>query len=153
MTRGDRVFLDTNVLLEATDTRRRHHEQAHGILAEWPEAGIDLFVSGQVMREYLVVATRPVASNGLGLGTADALENVRRLRSRLAICPETEAVCARVQDLARRLGTVGKRFHDLNIAATALNAGLRTIVTANPHDFPPEIGLEVVTLADARLAG
>jgi hypothetical protein len=29
MTRGDRLFLDTNVLLEATDTARPLHHQAH----------------------------------------------------------------------------------------------------------------------------
>lgn len=146
------VFLDTNVLLEATDTARAHHAIAHRIFSTWPERGIDLSVSGQVLREYLVVATRPRESNGLGLGSVEALENVRRFRSRAAICPETEQVFGLLQQLAGRLQTQGKKFHDLNIAATALATGLKTIVTANPRDFPAEFGLEVIDLAEAESA-
>ena len=152
MTRGDRTFLDTNVLLEATDTKRALHRIAHAVVASWPEAGVDLFISGQVVREYLVVATRPVEQNGLGLSSADALENVRRIRSRVALCPENDAVCSLLQRLAGNLQIVGKRFHDLNLMATAISAGLKSLITANPTDFPPGLGLEVVPLAEATLA-
>lgn len=39
----------------------------------WPASGSVLYTSGQILREYLVVATRPVHHNGLGLARPDAV--------------------------------------------------------------------------------
>src|SRR5690625_4691600 len=60
---ADRAILDTNVLLAATDEGREEHEAALQILNVWPASGMVLYTSGQLMREYLAVATRPVAGN------------------------------------------------------------------------------------------
>ena len=68
------VLLDTNVLLSATDPRRPLHRAALAVLNDWPNQGFVLAVSSQILREYLVVATRPVEVNGLGLGTEDAFQ-------------------------------------------------------------------------------
>jgi len=62
------VLVDTNVLLSATAPLRRLHRAALVVLNDWPNQGIDLTASGQVFREYLVVATRPLEVNGLGFG-------------------------------------------------------------------------------------
>ena len=43
MTRGDRVFVDTNVLLEATDEGRRWHGQATALAAR-----VENLVTGNV---------------------------------------------------------------------------------------------------------
>ncbi len=53
------VLVDTNVLLTATTPARALHTEALEVLNEWPAQGFALCVSGQVFREYLVVATRP----------------------------------------------------------------------------------------------
>lgn len=66
------VVLDTNVLLSATAPLRPLHRAALVVLNEWPNQGIVLSVSSQVLREYLVVATRPVQANGLGLDLHDS---------------------------------------------------------------------------------
>jgi len=60
------VLLDTNVLLTATTPALALHEAALEILNAGSDRGA-LVTSGQVLREYLVVATRPVEVNGLGL--------------------------------------------------------------------------------------
>jgi predicted nucleic acid-binding protein len=65
--------VDTNVLLEATDEKRRFHQAC----VEFLERARGLRTSAQVIREYLVVATRPVAVNGLGRALTDALMNIR----------------------------------------------------------------------------
>ncbi len=77
---ADRAVLDTNVLLAATDQARERHMQALAALNVWPASGLVLYTSGQIMREYLAVATRPVDRNGLGMGRRDAIANVRALR-------------------------------------------------------------------------
>jgi len=71
----DAVLIDTNVLLSATTPARKLHRHALTVLADWPQQGIPLWVSGQALREYLVVATRPADVNGLGLAVEDALAN------------------------------------------------------------------------------
>ena len=58
--RPDRVMLDTNVLLAATDEGRAEHRDALMIMNEWAAGGTTLCTSGQILREYLAVATRPV---------------------------------------------------------------------------------------------
>lgn len=66
MTRGSTLLLDTNVLLSATDRSRNSHASCTELFELLPAAGVHPVTIGQVLREYLVVATRPVEVNGLG---------------------------------------------------------------------------------------
>ncbi len=50
---GDVLFLDTNVLLTATDSSRPEHRDAMRLLNEAGGRGLHLAVSGQIFREYL----------------------------------------------------------------------------------------------------
>ena len=73
-------ILDTNVLVSSTASRRKLHEIARNVV-QWPISGKHACVSGQILREYLVVATRPLESNGLCLTPAEAAANVSAFRS------------------------------------------------------------------------
>jgi predicted nucleic acid-binding protein len=132
---GDRVVVDTNVLLAATAPYRSLHRQALTVLNSWPNLGWRLCASGQILREYLVVATRPLGGNGLGLATRDALTNVVALADRMRLLDEDGQVSVRLRDLVSETGCTGARIHDANVAATALAHGVRRIVTANVADF------------------
>ena len=90
----DRAMLDTNVLLAATDEDRAEHDQALEIINDWPGRGTTKYTRGQIMREYLAVATRP-ERNGFGLKLADALANLRALRARASLLPEDGKVADR----------------------------------------------------------
>ena len=135
MKRGDVVFLDTNVLLAATDTGRRAHVAAVSVFTKLTGDGIHLAISGQVIREYLVVATSSVEQNGLGLKLHDVLDNVAEFRSRTIFLEETLEVMDKLVELIKSAGIHGKRIHDMNIAATMLSHGVGTLVTFNPGDF------------------
>lgn len=74
-------FIDTNVLLTATAPARSGHASALALL-ESGFAERTLFLSGQVIREYIVVATRPAAVNGLGLAPDHAVGNARQFLDR-----------------------------------------------------------------------
>lgn len=132
---ADRAFLDTNILLAATDEGRFEHQAAQAVLNSWPSAGTVLYTSGQILREYLVVATRPVDHNGLGMMRADALANVRALQSRLLLLAEDSKVCHRLLELLDAVDCTGKQVHDANVVATALVHGVDTLVTRNLDDF------------------
>lgn len=132
---ADRAVLDTNVLLAATDEARDQHESAVAALNSWPAAGIVLYTSGQILREYLAVATRPVDHNGQGLTQSAAVANAREFRSRLHLMNEDEKVSNRLLTLLGTVACAGKQVHDANVVATMLVAGVGTIVTANTSDF------------------
>ena len=134
-TAGEILFVDTNVLLTATDASRPQHGDATGLLNRAAESGFHLAVSGQVLREYLVVATRPLHANGLGLSTRDAVNNVKEFLRCVHLCDETEATTRRLRDFALNYDLQGKRLHDANIVATMATHGIRTLVTQNAEDF------------------
>jgi predicted nucleic acid-binding protein len=128
-------MLDTNILLTATDEGRAGYKVALDLLNNWPAQGTTLYTSGQVIREYLGVATRPAAQNGLGLTVPDALDNARAFRSRMRLLTEDAKVANRLAELLRETKSGGKQVHDANVVATMLVHGVDTVVTLNTVDF------------------
>ena len=131
----DRALLDFNVLLSASDTGRAAHMRATAILNDWPAGGTTLYTSGQILREYLSVATRPTASNGLGLSQADALANVRAFTARMTVLAENDKVHSRLHGLLDAIDCTGKQVHDANVVATGLAHGIGAVLTLNTADF------------------
>lgn len=134
-TDADSILLDTNVLLDATTPARDLHAAAKTVLDEWPNRGVRLCVSGQILREYLVVATRDAAHNGLGLSVADSLANVSAFTGRCRFLAEGPDVAERLREMLREVSCSGKQIHDANVVATALTHGVPRLVTANAADF------------------
>jgi predicted nucleic acid-binding protein len=136
------VFVDTDVFVEATDPHRPRHQAALAFLEEGAD---ELFTSQQVLREYLVVATRPSTANGLGLSVEHALENVAAFLDVVALVFESEATWDKLRELLHQPDPPsGRPIHDANIAATALANGLTTVATFNAQDFAG-LPIEVVT--------
>lgn len=131
----NRAVVDTNVLLAATDEARPDHEAAQRVLNDWSASGVVLYSTGQVLREYLAVATRPASANGLGLPRQDAIANVRALRSRMHLLVEDLKVHERLLRLLEEFECGGKQIHDASIVATMLVHGIEAIVTINVNDF------------------
>lgn len=104
-------------------------------LNDWPADGTTLYTSGQILREYVAVATRPAVKSGLGLGQADALQNVRVLRARMRFVEENEKVNQRLTTLLDDIVCTGNQIHDANVVATMLVHGMETVVTVNIEDF------------------
>lgn len=150
--RATRVLVDTNILLEATDEGRPLHSQAMAVFQNARAAGIDLFICTQTVREYLVVATRPVANNGLGMGIEAALGNVAGFVTRAAVLPETLHAGELFLEWAGRFRVAGKRLHDLQLLATAAAGGIHTLLTANEKDFPRDSPVAIVALAQLEWA-
>lgn len=138
-----RVLIDTSVLVAVCDLGRPDVARA---CSEFIESRSDLCVSTQVLREYAVVATRPVEMNGLGLSTADTLENIRRLCEFAPLLSGGRSEHEMLVDLLEAHPVTGKRIHDANLVATALAHGLAKIATLNVSDF--EGFTDTVTLVD-----
>ncbi len=148
ITVGEILFLDTNILLIATDESRPYHRFAKRIIATHNRSGIHLGVSGQIIREYLVVATRVPEANGLGLGSDEALSNVEVFRQRLVFFDETEAVSNELRSLIGSCELTGKRIHDAYVVATMLTHGLSKLITENQGYFLDFSDIKTAGLAE-----
>lgn len=145
--RGTKLLVDTSVLLEATDEGRPLHARALALFQHALEDGLDLFVGTQVAREYLVVATRPIENNGLGMGPANAIANIAAFRKRASLVAESVRASEVFVEWAIRFHIRGKKLHDLQILATAAVAGMDALITANERDFPKTSPLAVIPLS------
>ena len=135
VTPPNRVMVDANVLLAATDESRAEHHDALTILNNWPAGATILCTSGQILREYLAVATRPADRNGLGLKLSDALGNVHAISERTTLLAEDAKVAERLLGLLADVEAGGKQVHDANVVATMLVHGIAVLVTMNLDDF------------------
>lgn len=128
------MFVDTNLLVSARFVTAPHHDAARSSLDHAGTERETLYISHQVIREYLAVVTRPQSwSNPLPM--SDALEDVKRLTSSFAILEDSPGVMAMLTMLCDRFHVAGKQVHDANIVATMLAHGERRLLTINTDDF------------------
>jgi predicted nucleic acid-binding protein len=140
--RGELAMVDTNVLLAATNTAHRNHAASRRFFPEALGQGVHLATCGQILREYLVVATRPTVVNGLGLSPDDALHNLAWFRKRMVFFEESELVHHELIKLVTMGGISGKQIHDANIAAIMRCTDIRYLATYNAVDFTGMPGFE-----------
>ena len=149
MTADRNCFLDTNILLTATDESRENHISAKNLISSFGKSGRMGSISGQVAREYLVVATRPLRVNGFGLQTSDALRNLDYFLSFLGILDETTDTAIQLRKLAEKYNLNGKRIHDANIVATMMTHGIKQLITENPADFSCFTEIQLLAIRSA----
>jgi predicted nucleic acid-binding protein len=131
----DALFVDTNVLLAAVAPARPYHSHALRVLDSPSDPSSVLYVSGQVLREFMVVSTRPAPQNGLGLDVAATLRNLDAVLRRVRLLPEDARVAETLRVLVQATRCAGRQIHDANIVATMRVHDLSTLVTANTGDF------------------
>ena len=144
MTRGDLVMVDTNIMLSASNSNRADHVASHRVFSSALEMGVHLATCGQILREYLVVATRPMEVNGLGLSLKDALINLEWFRKRMVYLEEPESVHHTLVRLIDSHKITGKRIHDINIVAIMNQFSIHTLLTNNAGDFDLIPDLEII---------
>jgi predicted nucleic acid-binding protein len=128
------VFIDTNVLTRATIVTAPLHVQAQAALVQLRREQQDLWISHQVIREYLVNATRP-QTYSQPIAIDQLLEQVKRFRATFRIAEDTVAVMDQLLSLLATVSLGGKQVHDANIVATMLTHGIPKLLTHNTVDF------------------
>ena len=125
------LMVDTCVLLEASNRARGQHRAARELIARHE----GLVFPAQVAREFLVVATRQPANNGLGLALLDALESLAGFREHIRLLPEEKPLLPTLLGLLAQSPATGKRIHDAHIVAAAMVHRVPLVVTLNGGDF------------------
>ncbi len=127
-------FVDTNVLVYANQSGSAHHAAATALLGQTEAAGAALWISGQVLREYLAVVTRSQGSVA-ALPMSVALERVRFFAQCFWLIEDGPEVRTRLLSLLATYLVAGKQVHDANIVATMLANGITRLLTFNIADF------------------
>jgi len=153
MTSARRVFVDTNVLTRATIASAPLHLEAIENLARLRRMDVELWISHQVIREYVANATRPQQYSP-PIAIEQVLDQVRRFREQFKLAENTTAVLENLLALIDEFPTGGKQVHDANIVATMLAYGIDTLITHNVEDFRRfESKITIAPLVDERLLG
>lgn len=134
------VFLDTSLLVAATVDLH----PAHAAAAKWIEdalsSDLELCISAQVCREFLVVLTRqPVSERVFEL--REALDALNAWKAGCRILEEGAAALEQLLLLIEKHQVRGKQVHDCNIVATMLVNGVHRLATRNAADFKRYEGL------------
>jgi len=127
------LFVDTNVLVYANVIETPFHEQALSAINTAHQAGRTIWISRQIIREYLVTMSRPQTFENLPVTTI--LEQVDQFIKHFQVADDTAAVTGQLVTLMGNLKIGGKQVHDTNIVATMLASGIPCLLTHNVKDF------------------
>jgi predicted nucleic acid-binding protein len=130
----DPVFVDTNVLVFAAITSSPFYFEAFGRLDALRQAGVELWVSRQILREYLANLSRPQPFTP-PLPAPTLIADIHRLQAQFRVAEDGPAVTANRLGLLTTIPIGGKQVHDANIVATMQTYGLRHLLTHNTADF------------------
>jgi len=129
------VLLDTNILLRLVERSAPEHDIVLAAIEKLSDRGSKLVFAPQVLVEFWVVATRPVAANGFGWDPPVVGKAIEDLRQRFTVLPEGPDLFDRWLSLVRAKAVRGKNAHDARLAAAALVHGVTEILTLNVSDF------------------
>lgn len=127
------LFVDTNVLVYANVIETPLHDQALAAINTAHQAGRTIWISRQVIREYLVTMTRPQSFENLPKATV--LEQIDQFIERFEVADDTVAVTRQLVKLMGDLKIGGKQVHDASIVATMLAYDIPCLLTHNVKDF------------------
>ena len=129
-----RIFVDTNILTRATIDAAPLHNEARTKLDELWSLGAELYISHQVIREYIANATR-LQSYSPALPLQVVLEQVEEFQHIFHILSDSPAVLLSLLQLLKTTVVGGKQIHDANIVATMLAFDIDELLTHNLDDF------------------
>jgi predicted nucleic acid-binding protein len=138
------AILDANVLLRFTETGSVQHPVTVSALSILETRGESLRTLPQCLYEFWVVATRPVANNGLGLSTADAEIELTWFEGSFPPIYDPPSLYTDWKSLVVAHDCKGKVAHDARIVAAMQAHGLAHILTFNVADSARYPGLTVL---------
>jgi predicted nucleic acid-binding protein len=131
---ADRIFIDTNVLIYANVEESPFHIEALKTIKRLHRNGSEMWLSRQVLREYLSVLSRP-QSYSQPKNVATLAERILFFEQNFRIADDTNEVTVCLLRIMTEIQVGGKQVHDANIVATMLVNNVSTIVTHNTSDF------------------
>ncbi len=133
-TSANRLLVDTNVLVYASLRNSPWHGHAIQALHTALQSRAEVWVSRQILREYLAVLTRPGATT-LATPATTAVADVTAFVRMFRVADETSDVTTRLLSLVQSVPMGGKQIHDANLVATMQAYAIPRLLTHNVADF------------------
>ena len=134
MTDAEPLFIDTNILIYANVANTPQHERALSAIKMAHQAGRALWISRQVLREFIAARTRP-QTFAQPSTPAVIIERASYLADRFQVADDTAAVTKQLIKLMENFKINGKQIHNANIVATMLAYDIPCLLTHNVKDF------------------
>ena len=134
------TFVDTNILVYANVDSAPLHALARDTLNARVATGGDLWISRQVLREYLATLSRP-QSFTKAVSNAELIADVERFQAEFLIAEDGPSVTEELTAILMAFAVGGKQIPDANVVATMLADGIRGLLTHNASDFARFSGL------------
>jgi predicted nucleic acid-binding protein len=138
------VVIDANVLLRFADPTAAQHPVAVAALSALRTEGHALHTIPHSLYEFWVVATRPVANNGLELSIAECEQTVAGIEALFPLLPDHPALFTEWRTLVVAYACHGKVAHDARYVAAMRALGITHLLTLNGTDFARFPGLTVL---------
>jgi predicted nucleic acid-binding protein len=138
------VLVDTNILARIAEIAHPSSAIAALAVRSLLLRGDALHVVPQNFYEFWVVATRPLANNGLGMTATQARDKLDHLTSALVPLPDTPEVLPEWRKLVIDYDCRGKTAHDARLVAAMHVHRLDRILTFNGRDFTRFAGIAII---------
>lgn len=130
-----RVLVDTNILLRSAQPNHPLASQATLAVSKLIRQQDAVFFCPQNIAEFWNVATRPTATNGLGLSHDQALREVGSIEMLLTLLPDIPAIYGTWKEIVSSHRVQGVKVYDGRLVAVARVYRVENILTFNTADF------------------
>lgn len=134
MMTGARIFVDSNVLLRILIDEFPESEACRALVKLQSDAGQEMWISRQVLRELLVQLTHP-RTLAIPMSKEQVQLQIQTAFRLFHVADEDEHTSLVLLQLFNEYAVGGKQIHDANIVATMLINGIDTLLTLNTDDF------------------
>jgi predicted nucleic acid-binding protein len=126
---------DTSIITRTIHSGNPLQQTAIDTLALLRKRGETLCTLPQNLIEFWAVATRPIASNGLGLTIEDAENEIAKIKFHFILKSEDETIFENWENLVKTYRVSGKTTHDARIVAAMQTHKIENLLTFNVADF------------------
>ncbi|MEQ1752410.1 MAG: PIN domain-containing protein, partial [Prosthecobacter sp.] len=112
-TAGEAVFVDTNVVVHARNADSADHAAAVSRLSALEQAGTELWISRQVLREFAVVVSKQMMARH-AYDAELLVQEIEKLESEYLVADEDADVTQQWKHLIKTQQVKGKPVHDAN---------------------------------------
>jgi predicted nucleic acid-binding protein len=138
------ILLDTNILLRYSMVADPAFAAVDSAINVLHASGEVLCVVPQNVYEFWATATRPVASNGLGLSVPECQVQVARIKRLFRLLPDLPTLFAEWEALVVAHACHGRVSYDARLVAAMRTHGITHLLTRNATDFARFPGLTLL---------
>ncbi|MDA1338261.1 MAG: PIN domain-containing protein [bacterium] len=126
---NSKVLIDSNILINATNTHSKKHKVALAFLNQTPQGCISV----QNINEFLRVSTHPIFQTPLT--KAQAITQIKNFMCSFKVITPSEQTTLIHLDLLTKYNSTSNQIYGNFLVATMLTHDIKTIATDNENDF------------------